>query len=67
MTDSHETIREAVQERYARLAEQPLGANDTDGCCEQGRCCGQPDVALDVLYKEIYTADTSWLPEDVTG
>jgi len=60
------TIREAVRNHYAALAE---GGN----CCDDG-CCAPSveaspaiDVSLDSLYGNLYTADTSWLPQEVTG
>jgi len=62
MTTNDNTIREAVRERYAGLA--------TGGsCCGDDACCGEAtvDVTLESLYGELYTADTSWLPQDVTG
>lgn len=67
MMSDQQVIREAVQERYGRLAAAP--AID-DGCCGSGGdCCGtnSVDVSLDSLYTDLYTADTSWLPQDVTG
>ncbi len=68
MINSQETIREAVKDRYARLAEQPLTVTAAESCCDSGDCCGSnDDAALDSLYRDIYTADTSWLPVDVTG
>lgn len=66
MTDSQETIRDAVQERYARLAEMPLPVVSS-GCCDQDACCDQPGAELDALYSDLYTADTGWLPVDVVG
>jgi len=60
-------VYEAVRERYGRLAS---GASDA-GCCGSGSdCCGASasvDVTLDSLYGSLYTADTAWLPEEVTG
>lgn len=71
MTQEKEQIYEAVRERYGRLAE----AGGDAGCCSGGGgCCGDPagdaavvDVALASVYDNLYTADTSWLPQDVTG
>jgi len=76
MTQSNVQIHEAVRERYGRLA---VEASDA-GCCSSGSdCCGASpadialaDVALsgeslDGIYSDLYTADTSWLPEEVTG
>jgi SAM-dependent methyltransferase len=68
MTDSLETIRTAVQERYSRLAEQPLTVAGGGNCCDTSDCCGSDeDAAIDILYRDIYTADTNWLPPDVTA
>jgi SAM-dependent methyltransferase len=62
-----ETVRAAVREHYAGLAE---GSGEV--CCGDD-CCGGAassevtvDVALDALYTNLYTADTAWLPSDVT-
>jgi arsenite methyltransferase len=76
MTQNNVQIHEAVRERYGRLA---VEASDA-GCCSSGSdCCGVSpadiavaDVALsgaslDGIYSDLYTADTSWLPEEVTG
>jgi SAM-dependent methyltransferase len=71
MTQEKEQIYEAVQHHYGRLAE----AGGDAGCCSSGsNCCGDAtgtaaavDVALASLYDNLYTADTSWLPRDVTG
>ena len=59
-------VREAVRQHYAVAAE-------SGSCCSDGGdCCGPSDaatvdVALDSLYGNLYTADTSWLPAEVTG
>lgn len=76
MTQDSGQIHEAVRERYGRLA---LEASDA-GCCSSGSdCCGSmpadsartdvalADVNLDSLYSDLYAADTSWLPQEVTG
>jgi arsenite methyltransferase len=66
MTTDELTVHEVVRERYGRLAV----AGQDDGCCgSEGGCCGDTviDVSLDTLYGDLYTADTSWLPPDVTG
>ena len=60
MTQDNE-IREAVREHYGQIA---AGG----GSCCNGACCdGEVDVALDALYTDLYAADTSWLPSEVTG
>ena len=65
MTQESGQIREAVRERYGRLAE----AGGDAGCCaNDSDCCGATvDVSLDSLYGNLYSADTSWLPAEVTG
>lgn len=64
MTQEKEQIHEAVRERYGRLAE----AGGDAGCCSSDSgCCGETvDVSLDSLYGNLYSADTSWLPQEVT-
>lgn len=76
MTQTNQQIHEAVRDRYGRLAVEAPGA----GCCSSdGDCCGAStaavlpvDVAvaaggLDAIYSDLYTADTGWLPQEVTG
>ncbi len=76
MTQVNEQVHEAVRERYGRLA---VAGSDA-GCCGSGSdCCGSSsaDVSLtdvtlagttlDSFYSDLYTADTSWLPQEVTG
>jgi len=70
MNQNAEQIHEAVRERYSRLA---VNAGD-GGCCSSGSdCCGSSvDVALEGeklngIYDDLYTADTNWLPDEVTG
>ncbi len=76
MTQTNQQIHEAVQERYGRLA---VGSSDAGCCSSDGDCCGSStasillaDVpvagaALNSIYSDLYTADTGWLPEEVTG
>jgi SAM-dependent methyltransferase len=70
MSDSTTVIRDAVQERYARLA---LAGSEAAaaGCCDGDACCepaaATQDPALITFYGDLYTADTSWLPAEVTG
>ena len=75
MSEPTSQIHDAVRERYGLLA-----ANG-GGCCGEGDCCGvsaadvalaagvptAADVDLNLLYGDLYTADTSWLPQEVTG
>lgn len=75
MIQTSQQIHKAVQERYGRLAVESPGAS----CCSSdGDCCGTTasvlpaDVAvageaLDAIYSNLYTADTGWLPTEVTG
>ena len=75
MTIDTEQIHEAVRERYSRLAVEAADG----GCCSSGSdCCGSSaDVALaeialggeslDSVYSDLYSAVTSWLPQEVTG
>ena len=66
MNQQRGDIHEAVRERYGRLA---IGESE-GGCCSSGSgCCGDEavDVQLDSLYGNLYSADTSWLPDEVTG
>jgi SAM-dependent methyltransferase len=69
VTQDNEQIHEVVRERYGRLA---VEANEAGCCSGESDCCGTGeaaavDVALASLYDNLYTADTSWLPADVTG
>ncbi len=75
MSEPTSQIHEAVRERYGLLAV------NGGGCCGVGDCCGvsaadvalaagvtsTADVDLNLLYGDLYTADTSWLPQEVTG
>ena len=74
MKQDNSQIHEAVRERYGRLA---IESGDA-GCCSSGSdCCAPADVALadvavsggslEAVYADLYTADTSWLPQEVTG
>ena len=65
MTQEKEQIHEAVRERYGRLAQT---GGDAGCCSSDSGCCGETvDVSLDSLYGDLYSADTSWLPQEVTG
>ena len=80
MNKNAEQIHEAVRERYSRLA---VNADDSGCCSSGSDCCGSPadivtsdvalaDVSLDGeklngIYDDLYTADTNWLPDEVTG
>ncbi len=75
MSEPTNQIHEAVREHYGRLAV------DGGSCCGEGDCCGvsaadvaltasipsTADVDLNLLYGNLYTADTSWLPQEVSG
>lgn len=57
-----QAVRQAVQAHYAAV----VSGGD---CCRSDDCYGASgvDVTLDSLYGNLYTADTSWLPADVTN
>jgi len=65
-TPAAQQVRDAVREHYALAA-------GSGSCCDGDCCSAAPtnaatvDVALDSLYGNLYTADTSWLPAEVTG
>lgn len=76
MSAINEQVHEAVRERYGRLA---VAGSDA-GCCGSGSdCCGSASAdvqltdvtldgaTLDTFYSDLYTADISWLPQEVTG
>ena len=59
-------IHEEVKAKYGRLADS-FSVQVASSCCgsgEESGCCGADEPAL---FNNLYTADTSWLPEDVTG
>ena len=60
-------IHEEVKARYGRLADE-FKIEVASSCCspnaDERGCC---DVDEDALFSNLYTADTGWLPEDVTG
>jgi SAM-dependent methyltransferase len=65
-----ENVHEAVRQRYSSVVESfqlPLAAA---GCCQPataantGSCCDDSDCGCG---SDLYTADISWLPNDVTG
>ncbi len=67
MSQDSGQVYEAVRERYGQLAS---GASDASCCGSGSDCCGDSagvDVTLDSLYGSLYTADTAWLPDEVTG
>lgn len=60
-------IHGVVRERYATLATLETG---TAACCSTdgaAACCDPADAGLEALYGDLYTADTSWLPAEVTN
>jgi len=66
-----EQIHEEVKARYGRLAEEfTLDVTSTEtvsACCGssgEAGCCGASETEL---FSNLYTADTSWLPAEVTG
>ncbi|MFQ5436974.1 MAG: arsenite methyltransferase [Anaerolineae bacterium] len=63
-----EKIHQEVQERYARIADE-FKLEVSASCCDtavasDAACCTGDDGDM---FANLYTADTSWLPEDVTG
>lgn len=65
-----EQIHEEVQARYGRIADEFKLDLQTAACCGDGvnnTCCGSDDAQYDTLFSNLYSADTGWLPEDVTA
>jgi SAM-dependent methyltransferase len=74
-----ENVHEEVRKRYSSVVESfelPVTANVSAGCCQPGQsatgsvasatgCCGGDGD--DSCGSDLYMADTSWLPGDVTG
>ena len=64
---SADDIHEVVRDKYGRIAET-FEPNVQAACCSSdagaNACCGDES---DALFTNLYSADTSWLPEDVTG
>jgi SAM-dependent methyltransferase len=56
-------IHEEVKARYGRIADE-FKLEVAASCCGDGDdpCCDD-----DGMFSNLYTADTGWLPEDVTG
>ena len=59
-------IHEEVKERYGRLADE-FKLEMAASCCSPEAEVGCCDVDEEALFNNLYSADTSWLPEDVTG
>jgi SAM-dependent methyltransferase len=67
-----EQLYEAVRNRYSGIVESFARTVAATGCCQPASsgagsdagCCGEGDGACG---SDLYTADTSWLPVDVTG
>jgi SAM-dependent methyltransferase len=70
-----ENVHEEVRKRYSSVVESFQLPVLSAGCCQSGQsasgskasatgCCGDGD---DSCGSDLYTADTSWLPGDVTG
>ena len=59
-------IHDEVKARYGRLADAfKVDANGS--CCSPEVETGCCTVDEEALFSNLYTADTGWLPEDVTG
>lgn len=71
-TVTPEQIHEEVQTRYGRIADQfklavsPSCCGDANDDMTDNDCCGVDEAQADALFKNLYTADTKWLPTDVT-
>jgi len=64
---SPDDIHEVVKDKYGRIAEtfQPeINASCCSPDAGDASCCGNESEAL---FTNLYKADTSWLPEEVTG
>lgn len=59
-------IHEEVKARYGRLADE-FKVDVSGACCSPEAQTGCCDVDEEALFSNLYTADTGWLPEDVTG
>ncbi len=61
-------IHVEVQERYGRIATE-FKPEVNASCCtpSASTSCCDTDVDEVALFANLYTADTQWLPEDVTG
>lgn len=61
-------IHVEVQERYGRIATE-FKPEVSASCCtpSASTICCSVDVDEVALFADLYTADTKWLPEDVTG
>lgn len=65
-----EQIHEEVQARYGRIAADFKLDVQAASCCDSTAdtaCCGADESQYDALFQNLYHADTSWLPQDVTG
>jgi arsenite methyltransferase len=64
---SPDKIHEVVRDNYGRIAES-FTPQTQAACCtpdaSDAACCTSDQ---DALFNNLYNADTSWLPEDVTG
>jgi len=63
-------IHKEVQTRYGRIADA-FKIDVSTSCCGDNNsvgddCCGVDDAQSDAFFKNLYTADTNWLPADVT-
>lgn len=60
MSEPTTKIHQSVQEHYGRLAEESIKLDVVD-------CCSGPTDAACCDSSTLYDADTSWLPNDMTG
>ncbi len=65
-------IHEEMKTRYGRIADE-FKVDVSASCCDDKNsnildsdCCGVDEAQSEALFQNIYTADTKWLPADVT-
>ncbi len=70
-TLSPDKIHEEVKARYGRLADE-FKVEVSASCCSDDNaadnsCCEAGDDQAVALFADLYKADTTWLPDEVTG
>ncbi len=69
ITLTPDRIHEEVKARYGRIAEE-FQVEASGSCCADAvdnSCCGEDNDQAVELFANLYTADTEWLPDEVTG
>ena len=64
-----EKIHEEVKAQYGRIADNSR-LRIAASCCgdsADSSCCGADDDQAVELFANLYQADTTWLPDEVTG